>query len=135
MTTGQLQRVALEQAIDTQHLRRGVDLFQNLGLAHPGLTQRRGDVLEHRQGRVIDELLVDHRHVALAHRDIGHIGAIHQYASAARLIQAGHQAHQAGLARQRAPQQHIEGARFEAQADIVDMQLVINDPRDMLQGK
>ena len=39
LATGQFQRVALEQSLDTQHLRRGMDLFQNLSLAHPGLTQ------------------------------------------------------------------------------------------------
>src|SRR4026209_2464359 len=39
---------------------------------HP---ERRGDVLVHRQVRVVDELLVDHRDVALADRHGRHVPA------------------------------------------------------------
>ena len=39
----------------------------------PRSLQRRGDVVGHRHRRVVDELLVDHRDVALAHRHAGHV--------------------------------------------------------------
>ena len=39
----------------------------------PRSLQRRGDVVGDRQRRVVDELLVDHRDVALAHRHAGHV--------------------------------------------------------------
>ena len=126
--------MALEELLDAQHLRG----FQYLALdqlaGHTGLAQRRGDVLEDGHGRVIDELLIHHRHVAQAHRALGDIDAIHQDATAVGLVQPGHQAHQAGFAGQRAPEQNVEGTGFKTQVGIVDPGLALDGAADMLQG-
>jgi hypothetical protein len=101
----------------------------------PGLAQRRRDVLEHRHGRVVDELLIDHRHVAQTHRALGDVDAVHQDPAAVGLVQTGHQAHEAGLAGQRAPEQDVEGSGFEFQVCIVDPGLALDGAADMLQGE
>ncbi|MNN69628.1 hypothetical protein D3C81_1854340 [compost metagenome] len=99
----------------------------------PGLAQGRGDVLEHGHGRVVDELLIDHRHVAQAHRALGDIDPVHQETPAVRLVETGHQAHQAGLARQRAAQQDVERPGLEVQVGIIDPDLALDGAADVLQ--
>lgn len=115
LATGELQWQALQVGFDAQHLGSFLHPPPDLVLGHARLAQRRGDVFVHAQGRVIDELLIHHRHIALAHRHTGDVLAIHQHPPSVRTVQPGHQAHQAGLAGQGAPQQHIERAGLETQ--------------------
>ncbi|MNR13991.1 hypothetical protein D3C85_1304360 [compost metagenome] len=135
LTTGKLQRIAFEKLLDAQHLRGFQHLALNLLAGNTGLTQRRGDVVEHRHGRVVDELLIDHRHIAQAHGALGDIDAIHQDAAAVGLVQTGHQAHQAGLAGQGATQQNVEGTGFKTQVGIVDPGLALDGAADVFQGE
>ena len=80
--------------------------------------QRRGDVVEHRHRRVVDELLVDHRHVALAHRHAGDVvrrrpapgPRVGWSSPAIRRISAG-------LAGLRGAQQHRHRARLQRQVE------------------
>ncbi|MNO87148.1 hypothetical protein D3C76_785660 [compost metagenome] len=134
LATGQFQGITLQEFLDAQHLRGFQHLALDLLIGDTGLAQRRGDVLEDGHGRVIDELLIHHRHVAQAHRALGDIDAIHQDAPGVGLVQPGHQAHETGLAGQRAPEQNVEGSGFETQARIVDPGLALDGAADMLQG-
>ena len=72
----------------------------------PRSLQRRGDVVGHRHRRVVDELLVDHRDVALAHRHAGHVVAVDQDPALGRRVEPGHEAHQRRLAGLRRAEQH-----------------------------
>ncbi|MNL10699.1 hypothetical protein D3C87_1315060 [compost metagenome] len=134
LAAGQFEGVALEEFLDAQHLRG----FQHFALDHfvgrTGLAQRRGDVLEDGHGRVIDELLIHHRHVAQAHRALRDIDAVHQDPAGVRLVQPGHQTHETGFAGQRAPQQNVEGSGFETQTRIIDPGLALDGAADVLQG-
>ena len=89
-----------------------------------GDAERRGDVLVDGEVRVVDELLVDHRDRALAHRNAGHVLAVEEDAAFGRLVEPGHQPHQAGLARQRRPEQDVQRAVREGQRHVVDVRLV-----------
>ncbi|MNE29859.1 hypothetical protein D3C80_1233540 [compost metagenome] len=135
LATGKLQRIALQKFFDAQHLRG----FQHLALdqlaGYTGLAQRRGDVVEHRHRRVIDELLINHRHIAQTHWPLGNVDAVHQDAPAVGLVQTGHQAHQAGFAGQGATQQNVEGTGFKTQVGIVDPGLALDGAADVLQGE
>jgi len=66
---------------------------------------------------------------------MGDIHAVHQDAAAVGLVQAGHQAHQTGLAGQGATEQHVERAGLETQVGIVDPGLAFDDAGDMFQGQ
>ncbi|MNI08081.1 hypothetical protein D3C73_611050 [compost metagenome] len=134
LTTGKFEGIALEEFLDAQHLRGFQHFALDQLIGHTGLAQRRGDVLEDGHGRVIDELLIDHRHVAQAHRALRDIDAIHQDAAAVGLVQPGHQTHETGFAGQRAPEQNVEGSGFETEARIVNPGLALDGAADMLQG-
>ncbi len=86
-----------------------------------GDAQRRGDVLVDRHRRVVDELLVDHGDVALLHRHAGDVVAVEPDRAGGRRVEAGHQPHQAGLARQRRAEQHVERAVLKRQRHVADM--------------
>ncbi|MNQ47449.1 hypothetical protein D3C85_612930 [compost metagenome] len=90
LTAGQLQRIALQKLLDAQHLRGFLHFAVDDLFRHTGLTQRRGDVFEHGHRRVVDELLIDHRHVAQTHRTLGNVDAVHQDSAAVRFVQTGH---------------------------------------------
>ena len=86
-----------------------------------GDPQRRGDVLVDRHRRIVDELLVDHGDVALLHRHAGDVLAVEPDRAGGRRVEAGHQPHQAGLARQRRAEQHVERAVLKRQRHVADM--------------
>ena len=86
------------------------DLGARLAL-HP---QRRGDVLEDRQRRIIDELLIDHRDRALPYVGAGDVLAVDEHAARGGFVEAGEQAHDRGLARQRRPQAERSTCRARA---------------------
>ena len=85
----------------------------------PRSLQRRGDVVGDRHRRVVDELLVDHRDVALAHRLAGHVLAVGEDAALGRRVEPGHHAHQRRLAGLRRAEQHGDRARHERQVERV----------------
>ena len=83
--------------------------------------QRRRDVVVHRHRRVVDELLVDHRDIALAHRLVGDIDAVDLDAPFGGLVQPGHDAHQRGLAGLRGAEQHGHRARLQREVHRVQV--------------
>ena len=98
---------------------QGPHLAVDLGRGPTPQPQRRGDVVVHRHRRVVDELLVDHGHVALAHRQAGHVLAVHAHPAGAGRVQAGHDAHQTGLAGLGGAQQHRHGTGLRGQVHLV----------------
>ena len=79
--------------------------------------QRRGDVVGHRHRRVVDELLVDHRDVALAHRHAGDVApVVGDHAAGAGRVQPGHHAHQVVLPAWVAPSSTVTAPRRERQS-------------------
>ena len=85
-----------------------VTRFRTSASATPGDAQRRGDVLEDVEIGVVDELLVDHRDVALLHRDAGDVLAAEPDLAGGRPLEPGHQLHQRRLAGERGAEQNIE---------------------------
>ncbi len=74
-----------------------------------GDAQRRGDIFKDRQIRIVDELLVDHGHIAFLHRHPGDVAAIDVDRAGGRLIESGHEAHQRGLAGEGRSEENIQG--------------------------
>jgi hypothetical protein len=85
--------------------------------------QRRGDVVGHGHRRVVDELLVDHRDIAVTHRHTGDVAPIDQHAPGARRVEPGHHAHQRGLAGLRRAEEHGHGTRHQAQVQRIQQAL------------
>jgi hypothetical protein len=120
LSAGQLQRGTVEIGFELQQPRGFPDATLDFRARLALYPQRRGDVLIDRQRGVIDELLVDHRHRALAHVEAGDIRAVDQHPARRRLVETGQQPHDRGLARQRRSEQHAQGAALERQRDIAD---------------
>ena len=83
--------------------------------------QGRRDVVPHRHRGVVDELLIDHGHVALAHRRTGHVHVVGQHPAPGRNVQARHHPHQRCLAGLRRAQQHGDRLRHQRQVKRVQM--------------
>ena len=117
----QLGRIAVQEHLDVQLLGQCADF-----LVHVFFTaqlERRGDVVAYLERRVVDELLVDHGHIALAHRLAGHVHTVHFDPAVGGHVQAGHDAHQAGLARLGGPQQYGDRAGLGRNAHLVQPRL------------
>ena len=110
-------RVAIQKHLDVQLLRQGLHPLRHIGVA--AQLQGRGDVVEDRHGGVIDELLVDHGHIALAHRHAHHVDAVHPHAAGGRRVQPGHDAHEAGFTGPRGAQQNRDRAGAQGQIQPV----------------
>ncbi|KAG0935973.1 hypothetical protein G6F31_015830 [Rhizopus arrhizus] len=133
LPAGQFRGIALKQMIDMQARRHGADLFANVPFA--AQLQRRRDVVVDRHRWVIDELLIDHCHIALAHGHAGHVHAVNQHAAFGGPVQPGHDAHQGGLAGQGHPQQHRHGARNRGQAHGSQVRLRAGSQTNPVQGQ
>ncbi|CFE02812.1 Uncharacterised protein [Bordetella pertussis] len=121
LAAGQFGRIAVQQVLDMQAFGHGPHARRDIGGA--AQAQRRGDVVGHPHRRVVDELLVHHGDVALAHRHAGDIGPVDQHLALGGAVQPGHDAHHRGLAGQGRPQQHGHGARRGLQAERVQVYL------------
>ena len=119
----ELGRPAFEHGRQPQELGHAMYAVGDFGLLHPRHAQRRGDVLEHREIRIVDELLIDHRDVPLLHGDAGHILSIEPDFAGGRALQPRHQLHQRRLAGQRRPEEDVEAVLGEPHARFVDVRL------------
>ena len=131
LTARQLQRAALQHALQAHQPGGGPHPAVDLVPRHAHQAQGRGDVLEDRQAGVVDELLVDHRHAAVLHAPAGHVLAAPQDAPGGRLVQPRHEPHERGLARQRRPQEDVHRPRLQHEIRGVDMRVradALGDP-------
>ena len=115
MATRQGKRQAVEIGLQPQQLRglahAPVDLFLRPALD----AQRRGDVLEDGERRIVDELLIDHRDRAFANIDARHILAVDDDLAFGRRVQPRHHPHERSLAGEGGSQQDGQGAALERQ--------------------
>ncbi len=131
LAAGQFGRQAREERLDVKPLRQRPDAGVSVG--RTGQAQRRGNVVVHRHRRVVDELLIDHRDVALADRHPGHVAAVDDDPALAGRIEPGHQAHHRGLARLRRPQQHSHLAGYRGEVERVQPRLCADPLDDVLE--
>ncbi|MNN25373.1 hypothetical protein D3C81_1388450 [compost metagenome] len=115
LAAGQFRRVARQQVVDAQPAGYRADLGVQRRPAHVAQPQGRGDVVENGERGVVDELLVDHRDIALAHRHAGHVGPVGQHPARAGLVQPRHDPHQRGLARLGGPKEYGHGPAHRRQ--------------------
>ena len=121
LTAREVQRRALEVGLELQELGRLAHLPIERRLVRPVQTHRGGDVLVDGERGVVDELLVDHRDVALPDRDAGHVAPVHADRARGRAIEPGHQPHQRGLAGEGRAEQHVQRAALEGERDVRDV--------------
>ena len=121
LAAGKLRRTPVQHRGYAHHFGHLSDAAADLVTAEARHPQRRGNIVENRHVRIVDELLVDHRHVALLHLYAGHVAAIEPDLAAGRFFQPGHDLHQSGLACKRRSQQHVETAGFKHEAGGMDM--------------
>ena len=117
----QFQRFALQHGRQFQHIGGGSHGAVNFGLRDTQKAHRGCDVVIDGHRRVVDELLVNHRHLAVLHPHARHIGAIPKNAARGGRIKTRHQPHQAGFARRSWPQKHVHRAFFQRQIGWVNM--------------
>ena len=111
------------------------DTLPDLRLVDARDAQGGCDVLEDREIRIVDELLEDHRDLALLDRHAGHVPAVEPDLAGARLDQPCHQLHQGGLARQRRPEESVEAAGLQLDARLVDVRFAAHPPDDVLESQ
>ena len=129
------------QRLAVQHRRQ---LHQIGGLAHGavdlvlGFAQQphgAGDVVVDGHRRVVDELLIHHRHTAILNAHAGDILAVPDHLAGVGHIQPRHQPHQGGLARRCRPQQHVHGAGLQLKICRMNMRLAVYDLGHALQNE
>ncbi|MNT14502.1 hypothetical protein D3C72_1495110 [compost metagenome] len=124
LPAGELGRIAVQQVVDMQPPGQLAHARGNLcGRRLAQQPQRRGDVVEDLERRVVDELLVDHRHIALAHRHAGDVMAVDQHAAGAGPVEPRHHAHQRSLARLGGAQQDGHRAGHRRQRHRIEIRL------------
>ena len=119
---GKLARAAVEQMIDAHLARRLPNPLLPLRPV-PGAPlrlQRKGDVVGHGHVRIERVGLEDHGDAALARRQRRDVARSDAHAPFRGLLQAGHRAHQGGLAAPGRPEHDQELARFDLQIDAGD---------------
>ena len=97
-----------------------LDPLGDLALRRPAHLEPVAEVLAHRHVRVERVALEDHRHVAGARRQIGHVALTDRDRSPGRLLEAGDHPQQRRLAAARRPDEHEELAAADGQRDVVD---------------
>src|SRR5215470_9740376 len=113
--------------VDAKKLGSGADFALDLGLIEATrLAKGRTDVLRYRQRGIIDELLIDHRDVARAHTDAGHIRPIDQDLPRSWRVEPGHDAHEGSLPGSCRSEQDIERPRVEREVDIAQVVLSVH---------
>ena len=130
LTSREFQRLAVEIWAEAQKLHCAGNLaldFRFWKLTH---FQRRGDVLAHGPAGVIDELLIDHRDIALGHGPAGHVLPIEPDFAPAGTIEPRHHAHKTGLAGKRGAEKHVERAALKPQRYIREMAYAADQPRN-----
>ena len=115
----QLARVALEQVVDGEHLRRPVDLGGDLLLRRSSRAQAEGDVVVHVHVRVQRVVLEHHRDVAPVRRLVVDRFAADLDGAGVGVLQPGDGPQQRALAAAGLAHQHGELARRNLQVDAL----------------
>ncbi len=98
LTAGELPRLALEQLLDAQDLRRVLDPLGDLGLRELPHLQTARHVVVHGHVRIEGVVLEDHRDVAVLGRQIVDDAITDHDLAAGDLLEPGHHAERRGLA-------------------------------------
>ncbi len=86
---------------------------------YKGQQQWRRNVLKNRQGRIVNELLIDEGYRALLNRDLGYVLSSQIHGSGRWLDQSGHDSHQCGLTRCSWTNQQVDPA-IEGRREVVN---------------
>ena len=133
LPAGKFRGSALQHRREPEKRRRLLDPALDLGPVEPLDAQRRGDVLEHRHVRIVDEELVDEADVALLRADAGDVLAVHHDPALGRRFEPGHQLHQRRLAGAGGAEQHVKAGLGERQRGAVDVRLAVHPLHDVPQ--
>ncbi len=121
LPAGKLRRQPVQQGVDAEHGRRLPDAPVDLGGIFAANFQGGGDIVVNGEGRVVDELLVDHGHAALAHRAAGDVLAVGQELAARGPVEPGHDPKEGGFSGQGAAENDVAGTRLEGEGDVLQM--------------
>ena len=108
LAAGELRRLALEQRLDLQELRRPVDPPLDLGAVEPLRREPELQVPAHGLGRIERVGLEHHGEAAVLGIEVGDVALADHDAAVGDLEQPGEQVEQRGLAAARRPEQHQE---------------------------
>ena len=116
----QCRRPAVEQILETQHVGHLFDPRGDLSLRRAAHLEAVPQVLAHGHVRVQRVALEDHRDVAVARREVGHVAAADRDRARGHLLEAGEHPQERALAAPRRPDEHHELAVLDAEGDVVD---------------
>ena len=120
LAAGQLRRPAVEQILEPEQRRDVGDPAGDLRLLDPARLQAVADVLPDAQMRVERVGLEDHRHVALAGRQVGHVAAADPDLAFGGLLEPRDHPQERRLAAARRPDEHEELTVCDPQRDLFD---------------
>jgi hypothetical protein len=129
----QFQRFALQHRTQLHQIGGLVNSCVDLGISLAHLPQGRGEIVVNSHAGKVDELLIDHRHLAILHPHAGEILAVQKYAAGVWHIRPRHQWHQRGLSRRGLPQQCVHRAFLQRQIGFMYMRLAVYNLRDALE--
>jgi len=119
LAAGELARLALEQPLDAEHLRRPLDLTGDALSRRALRLEGKGDVPGHGEVRVQRVALEDHGDLPGARRQLVHHAATDQDVAGGLGFQSGDHPEQGGLATARWPEEHQELALVDHEVDTV----------------
>ncbi len=120
LAAGELAGAAVEQHADLEQVGGGVDAGGDVGAGHPHVLEAEGQVLAHGHVRVEGVGLEHHREAALGFRDVVDPAALDQDVAGGRVVEAGDQAQQGGLAAAGRADEDDEFTVGDFEVDAVD---------------
>ena len=107
----------IEQRIESQEARHGVDFGLRLISGHTSGAQAECQIVEDRQVRIQRGMLKNHGHIATMRGDHRHVTPVDRQLARARRLEPGDQAQQRRLPRSRRPEHDQELTRCDIQVD------------------
>ena len=121
LAAGELLRAAGEHGGEVEEVGGLAHAAVDLGPGQAGDAEGGGDVLGDGQVGVVHEELVHQADVALLRGEVGDVAAVEEDAPGGRLVEAGHELDQRGLAGAGLAEEHVEAVAGERQAGLVDV--------------
>ena len=130
LAAGHGGRLAVDEVLELEHLRREVHTLLNGRLVHLGVLQGERHVLARSHVGVQRVGLEDHGHVSVAGAGLGDVGAVDKNLPLVNRLQPGEHAQRGGLAAARRADKHQELAVGDLQVEAADRRrlLRIVDP-------